>query len=104
MQTQASAQTLPASATTEAAQPLPRLARYLPLAVLLVPFMMLVMAGLLEWRGTRASAEAELGRAADAIESGMRTIPGLGAVTSTAALVAPGVALTCVALALLLKD
>ncbi|WP_431305371.1 sensor histidine kinase [Sediminicoccus sp. BL-A-41-H5] len=66
MQTQASAQALPASATTEPAPPLPRLARYLPLAVLLVPFMMLVMAGLLEWRGLRASAEAELGRAAEA--------------------------------------
>ncbi|WP_053239997.1 efflux RND transporter permease subunit [Pleomorphomonas koreensis] len=33
-----------------------------------------------------------LGRAAGAIESGMRTIPGLGAVTSTAALEAPEVA------------
>lgn len=51
---------------TERVPPLPRLARHLPLAVLFVPFMMLGMAGLLEWRGLRGSAEVELRRAADA--------------------------------------
>jgi PAS domain S-box-containing protein len=56
---------LPVAAMERAAR-LPRLARYLPLAVLLVPFMMLLVAARLEWRDVRSSAEAELTRAADA--------------------------------------
>jgi PAS domain S-box-containing protein len=55
-----------APAETETVPHVPRLARYLPLAMLLVPFMMLSLASLLEWRRIRASAEAELLRASDA--------------------------------------